>query len=950
MLFRKEINKLRLMSLAIIFALLIPLITALDPSKVSAASMDEIDNDELVFRTGLTVGDSSTKGITLLARGKKSALGNFLLVSLPYDSRLQNSGKAMFKMNNGDDDFSDLLDWLMPSNFWEGFDLTTEGVAEGLEHYKGGKYKGYGKAIGAAKSAKDVRDLGINLASGWAEDFDDLEYSKSLKVVNVILEAMNHQEKEIRPMKEKGIKGWLNGRWYQMNEKNETLYVTDAHITYPQLNSMYINKKAAKLPKYDGVKNPSITKENLQLLVFDVYRVLNHKTPQTKFSDYAKKLVADYNNGFKKVIKADGEVSRPTQTASVCTQFGQAYYYFDEDNYFNAVHFGDQAASSCKEDGLPMFMQMASARLLEIADWTASQGDKNNAFKYYEKLIKTKSVPGEIKQQARNRLKDYYDTQAYYNLEDYYNAVYYAGKSINAGYGSQVASLLNNASTKLSMEADADANAKRFNDAVVKYRILKNTYGVPQNIKDAATKNESSVMKEFNDAKYYYANGSYYNAVHFGSIAVAKGLWLEEVTTFLKDASGKLSAQADQKANNKQYYEAINDYKKIIGAYGVPENIKQAAQKNMDSIYKEFTLADGYFKNSDYYNAVYYSTQALAKGLSEQKVVDLVNNSSTQLSMLADKKATNKEYNQAANSYGLLMNAYGVPANIKTAATTNYNKIYTEYTQGNNEYKAGNYFNAVHYASLSYAKGVTTAEVKILLNNAAGKLSALADEQANKKQFNDAIANYEKLIGAYGVPENTKQAAQKNLNSIFSEYIEGKRYLESGDNYNAVHYTALSLQKGVSVAIVVKQLNDAATKLSWQADEDAKNKKLNDAVMKYRKLFNTYGVPSELQNPAIENEKKIMLEYRNAQFYFAEKSYYNAVHYASLSIAKGVTLEEVTTFMSKAASELSKTADTNANAGNKELAIDQYKKLIGAYGVPDNIKQAAQSNLNNLTK
>ncbi|WP_088362962.1 hypothetical protein [Bacillus cereus] len=293
MLLRKRFKKSRLMSLAFISALLILLITALDLSKVSAATIDEMKNDKFVNRTGLTVEDRFTNRVTVLAEEKRNSLGNFLAVSHPCDSKLQKSSKAYFKINNGDDDPSDILARLVPTAF--------------------------------------------------------------------------HNEND---------------------------------------------------------------------------------------------------------LSAD---------------------------------------------------------------------------------------------------------------------VIYVGQSINTHYDSQVASILNNASTKLLMEADADTNAYRLNDAVIKYRILMNTYGVPQNIRDAAIKNESDIMVDFNAAKYFSTKGDYFNAVHYASVAEVFGLSLEEVTTFLNNAASQLSAVADKKANNKQYNEAVSDYQKLIGAFGVPEYIKQTAQSKLNNLTKEST-------------------------------------------------------------------------------------------------------------------------------------------------------------------------------------------------------------------------------------------------------------------------------------------------------------------------------------------------------------------------
>jgi uncharacterized protein (UPF0147 family) len=224
---------------------------------------------------------------------------------------------------------------------------------------------------------------------------------------------------------------------------------------------------------------------------------------------------------------------------------------------------------------------------LNLATHPVAAGPAKGLFDHFNGAkIKTLSVPYEVKEAVSKEMGDYYKAESFNDMKDYYNAVLYAGKAIDSGYDRQVASLLNNASTKLLVEADADENANRLNDAVIKYRVLMNTYGVPQNIKDIATKTEGNIMIDFNAAKYFSANGDYFNAVHYASVAEVFGLRLEEVTTFLNNAAAQLSAVADKKVNNKQYNEAVSDYQKLIDAYGVPETIKQAAQSNLNNLTK----------------------------------------------------------------------------------------------------------------------------------------------------------------------------------------------------------------------------------------------------------------------------------------------------------------------------------------------------------------------------
>ncbi|MED2737682.1 hypothetical protein [Bacillus toyonensis] len=260
------------------------------------------------------------------------------------------------------------------------------------------------------------------------------------------------------------------------------------------------------------------------------------------------------------------------------------------------------------------------------------------------------------------------------------------------------------------------------------------------------------------------------------------------------------------------------------------------------------------------------------------------------------------------------------------------------------------FYNAVHYASLAFKGGLQTLEVKTLLNNAAGQLSAIADQQAKDKKYNDAVINYQKLIDSDGVPANIKDAAQKNSDIILKEFNDGTTALKAKNYKEAVRLTSLSFAKGIYINKVVAQLKEASTQLSILSDIQANNKQYNEAVEGYAILKKYYGVPADIQQAAEKNYDSIFKEYYAGNEAFLKGEYYNAVEYLSQSFNKGLTVKDVKDLMGRAADLLYKTAELGENNGNKEGAIYQYTKLVKSNGVPEEIKQAAQNKLNNLQK
>ncbi|WP_088362961.1 hypothetical protein [Bacillus cereus] len=466
----------------------------------------------------------------------------------------------------------------------------------------------------------------------------------------------------------------------------------------------------------------------------------------------------------------------------------------------------------------------------------------------------------------------------------------------------------------------------------------------------AANEEQSSPEKNFGDARFHYANGAYYNAVHYASLAFKGGLQTVEVKTLLNNAAAQLSAIADQQAKDKQYNDAVINYQKLIDSDGVPANIKKAAQANSDIILAEFNKGTTALAEGKYADAVKYTSLSFAKGIYINRVVAQLKEASTQLSILSDKQTNNKQYNEAVEGYEILKNYYGVPADIKQAAEKNYDLIFKEYNAGKGYLDKGDFYNAVDLTSQSLSKGLTLQKVVDQLNEASTKLSILAKQQVDNKQLNEAVMNYTALKNTFGVPANIKEDAQRNYDLILREYYEAMYHFEKENYYNAVHYVSLSMAKGLSTDEVKTLMNKAADSLYKEAEEAEGNKQFNDAVSKYTALINAYGVPADVKEAAQKKYEVIMSEYKQAKDNFEKENYYNAVHYVSLSMAKGLSTDEVKTLMNRAADLLYKGAENYENVGEIGPALSDYTKLARAYGVPENIRQAAQSKLNSLQK
>jgi hypothetical protein len=253
----------------------------------------------------------------------------------------------------------------------------------------------------------------------------------------------------------------------------------------------------------------------------------------------------------------------------------EAVWYFDNSNYYNAVHFAGAAiAEGDTSSKVQDLMNSAAQALMEAA----RAGSLAFAGDAYTLLISTTGVPTELKEEATAKLAvevtstKYPEAQWYYENNNHYNAVHFAGAALDEGNTRpEVQALLNNAAQAL-LDAARTGSLAFAGDA---YTLLFSTTGVPTAIKEeAAAKLAAEVTStKYAEAQWYYENNNHYNAVYFAGGAIAEGNIRPEVQDLMNRASLALLNAAEA----KDPADAVNDYTLLATTQGVPADIKATA-------------------------------------------------------------------------------------------------------------------------------------------------------------------------------------------------------------------------------------------------------------------------------------------------------------------------------------------------------------------------------------
>ncbi|MGG0481197.1 hypothetical protein ABE039_24690 [Priestia megaterium] len=189
---------------------------------------------------------------------------------------------------------------------------------------------------------------------------------------------------------------------------------------------------------------------------------------------------------------------------------------------------------------------------------------------------------------------------------------------------------------------------------------------------------EKTATQIWGDAKWYYNNKNYFNAVYYGGDAINKGYKGTDTATFMQNASQALFNSATESSNQKDYKLAYKHYNLLAITTGVPADLKKQGAKYAEISKRRdedpvaanyFNQAQWYYNQESYYNALYYITKTIESGWNTDLIKQYVNDISAKMieeaeySITVDSKDITLKY-----SNKIIDNPY-VPKAYKDKAT-----------------------------------------------------------------------------------------------------------------------------------------------------------------------------------------------------------------------------------------------------------------------------------------
>lgn len=342
------------------------------------------------------------------------------------------------------------------------------------------------------------------------------------------------------------------------------------------------------------------------------------------------------------------------------------------------------------------------------------------------------------------------------------------------------------------------------------------------------------ISAKYDEAVFYFDNNNFYNAVYFAGEALKAGDQRPEVQTLMNNAAKALldsTATLDSAS-------AANAYQLLSTTTGVPADIKAAADAQLTSVptSANYGLAQWYFDQKNYYNAVHFAGVAINTDHDTSAAAQTLLNNASQA--LIKEAGTLTDLTPAQNGYQLLLDTAGVPDAVKTEAQKKFDNIViyatAQWYDGNN-----NAYNAVYYAGAALDAGANYKDVTDLQAKAS---QALFDAAAAETNVTKAQNNYQLLVDTTGVPSKIKTDAQTKLDNI-GIFATAQWYNDQKNYYNAVHFAGKALDAGANY----QEVTDLQNQVSQALFDAAATMSAGDAANAYQLLSTTTGVPAQIK-------------------------------------------------------------------------------------------------------
>ncbi|KGP89846.1 hypothetical protein N780_09405 [Pontibacillus chungwhensis BH030062] len=875
----------------------------------------------------------------------------------------------------------------------------------------------YDNILSKDGETKDVEEL---ITKWYQVNQGDIDVeSKTISMVAYAIGSTYRQfdtkeswEMLIPPFDTRFITGGFGSQFVLMDDKIQ-LY----HLTSVGEGAKYKenNKLSIYLRSYSKTLKPKNAPE-LRMMVHDLYNLIENKGKgyrvQTPYGDYAQNLYWDYvtteidmqmsemlNNMEKRSTPVEQpttntdtpEISEPTydyletgdrgqRVVKVQQQLNLVGYPLVVDGVYgpntrNKVKEfqGDHSLSDDgvigpnTEDKLNLLSKKAPYDQISKAKSLMKANDTRlESIQLLSKLSQYPNVPNDVQVEAKKLLAEikkssrYGEAEWYYKEGNYLNALIISEEAMEYGYQTEEAlNFAEKAARKVLSEA-YKLNENGENKAALKLfeRVEENsTYlnAIQEEAKRAIkTIYEGSSLGE---AKWYYNNEDYTNALRLGDKAIQYGFDTDESRAFIDKAAQRVLDKAYKVNENGQKAQALNLFKFVEHYTEVTEKIREEASGGVRTIREGSKIGEAtwYFEQGNYVNALKMSDATIEYGYDTKETRELANQSARKLLDQAYQLNKDGKRNEGLNKINFILEYTILSAPIQEEAEKALKAIKEGSTFGEAEwyYEQENFINALLLSQEAIQYGYDTKESRDLANQAGRQLLDQAQQLKADGSIKEALKSFEMLEG-YSILENSlHQEIGLAIKTIREDSKVGEAtwYFEKGDYTNGLILSDEAIEYGYDTEESRNLANKSAEKLlneAYHLNSSGETKKALD-LFGFLKEYSS--IAENLQQEINDAIQTIRRESRigEAKWYFENGNFINGLILSDDAVEYGYDTKESRDLINQSARKLLDEAAQLSTDKKPKEALELLELIESQEYVPaallEETKESVQSTL-----
>ncbi|RKP46305.1 hypothetical protein D7Z26_24845 [Cohnella endophytica] len=215
------------------------------------------------------------------------------------------------------------------------------------------------------------------------------------------------------------------------------------------------------------------------------------------------------------------------KSLSSSQNMGLAWYYYGQNNLYNAVYYlAQEIGSGNSSTGIGALMSNVATKLQQQAQSETQQGQFAAAYRDYQLLASNNGVPAGIAQDAATSIStggSIGNAWFYLAESNWYNAVYWLGDTMQTNASTGVSAMMIYASNQLQQLAQGHMAQGQLAQGFTAYALLVATAGVPTSVALDASKSQDVSDSNYGDALWYLNQANYINAKYYLEQVEANG-------------------------------------------------------------------------------------------------------------------------------------------------------------------------------------------------------------------------------------------------------------------------------------------------------------------------------------------------------------------------------------------------------------------------------------------